>query len=90
MLPDLWTNHHLVPTIKILLDEQDASNQSMIKRSRLDAVINPPEGLPFKRKASVTFQGKDVAGNETVPLHLQIVASYPDRGIQHIICDKQI
>jgi hypothetical protein len=90
MLPDLWTNHHLVPTIKILLDEKDASNQSMIERSRLDVVIYPAEGLQFKRKASVTFQGKDVAGNVTVPLHLQIAVSYPDRGIQHIICDKQV
>ncbi|MEN6443505.1 MAG: hypothetical protein ABFC71_07130 [Methanoregula sp.] len=90
MQPDSGIKHDVVPSVKIFLNEKDASNQSIIMGSGLDAVINPPEGLPFQRKASVTLQGRDVSGNETVPVHLQIIVTYPDKGIRYMICDMQI
>lgn len=90
MQPDSRIKNDLVPSVEIFLDENDVSNQSIIMGSGLDAVINPPEGLPFQRKASVTLQGRDVSGNETVPVHLQIIVTYPDRGIRYVICDMQI
>jgi hypothetical protein len=90
MQPDSGIKHDVVPSVKIFLNEKDASNQSIIMGSGLDAVINPSEGLPFQRKASVTLQGRDVSGNETVPVHLQIIVTYPNRGIRYVICDMQI
>jgi hypothetical protein len=90
MLPDPKKKHIPVPTVNIFLDEKDVSNQSMIERSRLKAVIDPPEGLSFQKKASVTLQGRDVSGNETVPVHFRVIVTYPDRGIHYVICDMQI
>jgi hypothetical protein len=90
MKPDMRITHDPVPAVKILIDEKDVSNQSMIILSRFDVVIEPPEGLPFKRKASVSLRGIDISGNETEPVHLQVIVSYPDRGIRHVICDMQV
>jgi tetrahydromethanopterin S-methyltransferase subunit D len=90
MLPDLRAKHASVPTVTILLNEKDVSNQSIISGSRLDDTIDPPTGLPFKRKASVTLHGSDVSGNETVPVHLQIIVTYPDLGLRVMICDQEI
>jgi|GEM_PF-1424384 len=90
MKPDLKVKHDPVPSVNIYLDEKDVSNQSVITRSRLDVVITPPEGLLFQRDASVSLQGRGVLGNETVPIHLQIIATYPDKGIRYMICDRGI
>jgi hypothetical protein len=37
-----------------------------------------------------TSMGRDVSGNESDPVHLQIIVTYPDRGIRYVICDMQI
>jgi hypothetical protein len=59
--------------------------ETLIAASVIDAVISPPEGLVFTSGSSVTLQGSAVAGNETLPVHLQIVATYPDTGRRVVI-----
>jgi hypothetical protein len=90
MLPDAKKKHDLVPSVKIFIGEKDVSNQSMITRSGINASIDPPEGLRFQRNASVILQGRDVSGNETVPVHLRIMVMYPDTGLGSVICDRNI
>jgi len=90
MLPDLRVKHALIPSVKIFLNEKDVSNQSIITGSGLDDNIDPPDGLLFKRKASVTLHGRDVSGNESDPVHLQIIVTYPDTGLRYVVCDMQI
>jgi hypothetical protein len=90
MKPDLRVKHDPVPSVNIYLDEKDVSNQSVITRAHLDAIITPTEGLQFQRDAIVTLKGKTVEGNETVPVHLQIIATYPDKGIRYMICDMNL
>ena len=80
MRPDTEQHHNQVPTVSIYVNDQEVSNGSLIAASRLDLVINPSEGLIFDSRSSVTLRGGAVAGNESVPVHLQIVATYPDNG----------
>ncbi|MDD5143102.1 hypothetical protein [Methanoregula sp.] len=90
MIPDARIKHDSAPTVKIYLDEKDVSNQSIIQGSGFNAKITPSDGLQFQKKASVTLQGRDVSGNETVPVHLQIIVTYPDTGLRVVISDREI
>jgi len=85
MQPDTSIHHNKIPIVNIYLNEKDVSNQSLIAASGIDAVISPPEGLVFSSGSSVTLQGNAVAGNETVPVNLQIVATYPDTSRRVVI-----
>jgi hypothetical protein len=88
MQPDTLIHHDQAPTVKIYLDERDASNQSLIAASGLDAIISPPEGLVFSSGSSVTLRGSAVSGNKTAPVHLQIIATYPDTGRRVVIGEQ--
>lgn len=85
MQPDTSIHYDKIPIVNIYLNEKDVSNQSLIAAAGIDAVINPPEGLVFSSGSSVTLQGNAVAGNETLPVNLQIVATYPDTGRRVVI-----
>jgi len=85
MQPDTSIHHDKIPIVNIYLNEKDVSNQSLILASGIDAVISPPEGLVFSSGSSVTLQGNAVAGNKTLPVHLQIIATYPDTGRRVVI-----
>jgi len=80
MRPDLSKRYQQVPTVNIYVNDRDVSNQSLIAASGLVIVINPSEGLVFVDGSSVTLTGNGVAGNTSMPVHLQVVASYPDTG----------
>ncbi|MDD4136350.1 MAG: hypothetical protein PHT99_00455 [Methanoregula sp.] len=80
MRPDLSKLYQQVPTVNIYVNDRDVSNQSLIAASGLVIVINPSEGLVFADGSSVTLSGRGVAGNMSMPVHLQVVASYPDTG----------
>lgn len=90
MIPDARIKHDSAPTVKIYLDEKDVSNQSIIQGSGFNVKITPSDGLQFQKKASVTLQGREVSGNETVPIHLQIIVTYPDTGLRVVISDREI
>jgi hypothetical protein len=90
MQPDSWAKHNTPPTLKIFVDDRDVSNQSLISEAGLDAVIDPPDGLLFTRRASVTLQGTAVSGNGTVPVHLVIIATYPDTGRRVVIGERNL
>lgn len=77
-----------VPTVRIYVNDHDVSNESLIAASRLDLVINSSEGLVFDSRSSVTLRGGAVAGNESMPVHLQIVTAYPDTGRRIAIGEK--
>jgi hypothetical protein len=80
-----------VPFVKIFLDKKDVSTQSIISGSELADTIDPPEGLLYREDASVTLHGKDVSGNETSPVHLEIIVTYPsNKGESIIMCDRDI
>ncbi|PKL65198.1 MAG: hypothetical protein CVV32_04190 [Methanomicrobiales archaeon HGW-Methanomicrobiales-3] len=80
MRPDASIHHHQVPVVNIYVNDRDVSNQSLIAAADLAIVISPPEGLVFADGSSVTLSGSGVAGNTSMPVHLQVVASYPDTG----------
>jgi hypothetical protein len=80
MRPDASIHHQQVPVVNIYVNDRDVSNQSLIAAAGLAIVISPPEGLVFIDGSSVTLTGSGVAGNTSMPVHLQVVASYPDTG----------
>jgi hypothetical protein len=90
MQPDSWAKHNALPTLKIFADDRDVSNQSLISEAGLDAVIDPPDGLIFARGASVTLQGTALSGNGTAPVHLVIIATYPDTGRRVVIGERNL
>jgi len=90
MQPDSWAKHNALPTLKIFIDDRDVSNQSLISEAGLDVVIDPPDGLLFARGASVTLQGIAVSGNGTAPVHLVIIATYPDTGRRVVIGERNL
>jgi len=90
MEPDPKKRCDSVMDIKIFLDKNEVSSQSLINRSGLDDRIDPSAGLLYRSGASVTLRGKDVAGNETVPTHIRILVSCPDTNTGAVICDRDI
>ena len=88
MRPDASYHHDNIPTVSIFVNDRDVSNQSVIAASHLPLVISPPEGLVFADGSSVTLEGNDVAGNESVPGHLWILVTYPDTGYQAVIGEQ--
>ncbi|MDO9550446.1 MAG: hypothetical protein Q7J03_05675 [Methanoregula sp.] len=90
MQPDTREKFVSLPFANISLGENDVSNQQVITTSGLDDTIEPPDGLLYRSGASVILRGRDASGNETVPVHLQIIVTYPDTGIRYMICDMQI
>ncbi|MEN6443507.1 MAG: hypothetical protein ABFC71_07140 [Methanoregula sp.] len=79
-----------LPSVQILLGEKDVSNRSIITESGLDDTIKPSEGLLYRNGASVILRGKDASANDTVPVRLVIIVTYPDTGERAIICDRDI
>jgi hypothetical protein len=78
-----------VRTVKITIDEKDVSTQAIIMNSRLNDSIDPPEGLLYRDYASVVLRGDDIMGNDTFPVHLNVIATYPDLGYDAVICDMK-
>jgi hypothetical protein len=76
-----------LPTLQILINEKDLSNQSAIARQGLDDTIDPPKGLIYQEGASVILKGRDVTGNETSPARLAVIITYPEKGNRAIIVD---
>jgi hypothetical protein len=88
MQPDTTRHHNRIPTVRIYVNDRDISNQSLIAASDLDVIISPPDGLVFESGSSVTLQGVAVAGNKSMPVHLQIIATYPDTGRRIVIGEQ--
>lgn len=76
--------------LNITVDEKDVSTQSILTNSRLNNTIDPPEGLLYWDGSSVILQGDDILGNDTVPVHLNVIATYPDLEYKTVICDMKI
>ncbi|OPX62527.1 MULTISPECIES: hypothetical protein [unclassified Methanoregula] len=90
MKPDGSKHHNQVPVLTLFVNDREVTNQSAIAASRLPLVITPPEGLAFRDGAEVTLQGTAVAGNESLPVNIVIVATYPDTGQVWVIGDQRI
>ena len=87
MQPDASFHHNRLPFLSIIVNERDASNQSAIAAAQLPLVISPPGGLEYREGSSVILSGDGVAGNASAPVHLWIVATYPDNGYVTVIGD---
>lgn len=82
--------YNVTRDIRIIINDIDVSNQSVITEKGIQGTIEPPEGLTYQKSASVTITGDIVAGNETAPVHLIILVTYPDTSTGEIVCDREI
>jgi hypothetical protein len=82
--------YNVTPDIRIIVNDIDVSNQSVMTEVGLQGTVEPPEGLMYQKGASVTITGDNVAGNESAPVHLVILIMYPDTSTGEIVCDREI
>jgi len=91
MHPDLRATFATAPFVaNITLGGHEAGSQPAIASSGRADTIDPAEGLAYREGATATITGIDAAGNNTVPVRIMVIMTYPDSGAAMVVCDREI